>query len=84
MDPLLTAMKRWLTLKEAASYSAIGKQRLIAMAKDRKIKGFQDVDSRRQDWIFDRLSLDAYREGQYIMGESPREKALAIMSGIRL
>lgn len=84
MEPL-SSMKRWFTLKEAAVYSAIGKQRLIAMAKEKKIKGFQDMDSKRQDWIFDRLSLDAYREGQCVMmEESPREKALAIMSGIRL
>ena len=74
--------KRWLTLREAAEYSAIGKRRLISMVKSGKIKGFQDADDGRNGWIFDRLSIDVYREGQ--TKPTYREKALAIMGGVRL
>lgn len=55
---------RWLKLKEAAWYSKIGKQKLIKLANDGHIKGFQDPDSKRGDWVFDRYSLDYYRENQ--------------------
>ncbi len=75
--------KRWFTLREAARYSSIGEQRLIAYAKEGKIKGFQDMDSGRKEWIFDRLSIDFYREGQ-ASEPTIHEKALAIMKGVRL
>ena len=55
---------RWLKLKEAALYASIGKTRLKELAVQGIVKGFPDPDSRRGDWIFDRHSLDAYREGQ--------------------
>ena len=67
---------RWLSLKESAWYSKIGKQRLIQLAQDGNIIGFQDPDSGRGDWIFDRYSLDQYRENQAGLLE---QKALAIM-----
>ncbi len=60
----INSLPRWLRLKEAAWYSRIGKQRLIALANEGYIKGFQDPDSGRGDWIFDRLSLDEYRDNQ--------------------
>ena len=78
MSTVLDQIKRWFTLKEAAKYSAIGKHRLVVMARIGKIKGFQDVDSGRHEWIFDRLSIDNYREAQMI-GISAKEKALEIM-----
>ena len=68
---------RWLTLKEAAHYTAIGEARLVSMAKEGDVKGFQDQGDGRRGWIFDRLSLDAYREGQAI--PTMEEKALAII-----
>lgn len=74
---------RWLSLRAAALYSAIGKHRLIALAQSGRIRGFQDPDDKRRSWIFDRDSLDAYREGQ-ATGPTHREKALAIMKGVRL
>ncbi len=74
---------RWLSLKEAALYSHIGKTRLVELAAADRVKGFQDPDNKRGDWIFDRNSLDAYREAQYTLPEI-REKALAIMKGIQL
>jgi len=83
MEPLFTSMKRWLTLKDAAAYSAIGKHRLIAMARDGRVKGFQDDDSGRHEWIFDRLSIDAFRENQAVQ-VTCREKALAILHEVRL
>ncbi len=55
---------RWLSLKETARYSKIGKQRLIRLAQDGYIKGFQDPDNKRGDWIFCRISIDEYRENQ--------------------
>lgn len=55
---------RWIKLKEATKYGAIGKGRLIELARSGVIKGAPDPDSKRRDWIFDRLSIDSYREGQ--------------------
>jgi hypothetical protein len=75
--------KRWLTLKEAAYYSSIGKSRLISMAKEGTVKGFQDTDSGRREWIFDILSIDTYRERQSTI-PTYHEKALAILSGVHL
>ena len=72
---------RWLRLKEAARYSAIGRKRLVALALDGRIKGFQDPDSNRGDWIFDRLSIDAYREAQDPFLEL-HQKALDILKKI--
>lgn len=74
---------RWLTLKEAAHYSAIGEARLVYMAKSGAIKGFQDQGDGRRGWIFDRLSINAYRESQALQ-PTYREKALAISQGVRL
>jgi hypothetical protein len=47
-------LPRWLKLRDAAAYSAIGLNRLVALA-----------DSGRKDWIFDRVSIDQYREKQF-------------------
>jgi hypothetical protein len=65
-----------MRLKQAAFYSSIGKQQLIHLARNGHIKGFQDPDDKRQVWIFDRLSLDEYRESQ---AQKDYQKALAIM-----
>lgn len=77
-------MKRWLKITDAAEYSAIGIHRLKELAKNGIVKGFRDPDSKRGDWIFDALSLDEYRESQFGGNPTPREKALAIMRGVRL
>ena len=55
---------RWLKLRDACTYSAMGKGRIKALAQEGQITGFPDPESARGDWIFDRLSLDAYRENQ--------------------
>lgn len=71
---------RWLNLKEATKYGKIGKTRLISLARSGVIKGAQDPDSKRGDWIFDMFSIDAYREAQ--MPEfNPQQKALEILNG---
>jgi hypothetical protein len=74
---------RWRSLKEAALYAHIGKLRLVQLAIDGRIKGFQDPDSKRNDWIFDRISLDTYRDGQY-QAPAIREKALAILRSVQV
>ncbi len=55
---------RWLKLIPAAKYSAIGRNKLKALAAKGIIKGFRDLDSKRRDWIFDKQSLDSYRQDQ--------------------
>lgn len=80
MPIMVEQIKRWFTLKEAAKYSAIGRHRLVEMARSGKIRGAQDTDSGRREWIFDRLSIDEYRETQ-VTENFAREKALEIMKG---
>ena len=58
------AHKRWLTLKQAAAYASLGEARLVRMARAGDVKGFQDMSLKTRPWIFDVLSLDAYREAQ--------------------
>jgi len=53
---------RWLRLKDAMAYSAIGRDRLKTLVRNGEIVGFHDGG--RNDWIFDRLSIDAYRLAQ--------------------
>jgi len=74
---MLTAA-RWIKLKEATKYGSICKSRLINLAISGVIRGAQDPDSKRKDWIFDRQSIDAYREAQ-MSRISAKEKALEIM-----
>lgn len=74
---------RWLSLRDAAQYAAVGKKRLVELALAGKVKGFQDPDSKRHDWIFDIFSLDAYREGQCDLSGA-RKKALDILAGVRI
>lgn len=57
---------RWLKLKPAAKYASMGTQKLKQLAKDGEIIGYPDPDSKRGDWIFDKRSIDSYRETQNI------------------
>jgi len=70
---------RWLDLQEAIEYSGIGRHRLIGLAKSGKLKGFQDPDSGSRNWVFDRLSIDQYREFQ---ARRLRKKAIDIFRGV--
>ena len=75
---MMLTTARWIKLKEATQYGNIGKSRLIQLAQSGVIKGVQDKDSARKDWIFDRLSIDAYWEAQ-MSSLSAKEKALEII-----
>jgi hypothetical protein len=75
---MILTTPRWIKLKEATEYGSIGKSRLIQLAREGVVKGVPDPDSKRHDWIFDRKSIDSYREAQ-MSGISAKEKALEIM-----
>jgi hypothetical protein len=51
-----------MSLKAAAWYSSIGEKRLKKLALSGEIDGYQDPGDLREGWIFDRLSIDKYRE----------------------
>ena len=74
-------LPRWMRLKDAAHYSAIGVHRLKDLAEAGIIKGFQDPDDGRGGWIFDRISIDKYREEQTCMsgGQAANQKAMDIL-----
>ena len=65
---------RWLGLDEAAEDAGLGRDRLKALASERRLVGFPDPEDRRGGkksmgrWIFDRESLDAYRLEQAGLG----------------
>lgn len=58
------AQTRWLKLKTAAKYSSIGQKELIQLAREKEIDGFQDRRLKTKPWIFDKESIDRYRENQ--------------------
>jgi len=68
---------RWLNIKNAICYSGMGRDRLKKLAVAGEIKGFQDIED-HDKWIFDRLSLDQYRENQ---AGNIELKAIALMGG---
>jgi hypothetical protein len=59
---------KWLKLNQAVRYSNIGRERLIQLAREKKIDGFQDPDLATRPWIFDAESLDRYRRAQLLEG----------------
>lgn len=83
----LASGARWLKLKAATGYSAIGKARLKELAEDPVccIIGYPDPDVATHEWIFDRLSLDEYRTEQYRSTKARkfelRKKALRLYHG---
>lgn len=72
---------RWLKLKDASKWSAIGQKRLVQLAMDGVIRGFQDPDSGRSEWIFDRYSIDDYRLNQADPAQD-KAKVLKLMEGV--
>jgi len=58
----------------------MGPKRLQRLAREKKIVGFPDPTNIRGDWIFDRQSLDAFREGQFVPAQpdESRKKFLEI------
>ena len=75
-----TISPRWLRLTDAVDYSAIGKKRLVEYAKKGVVSGFQDPDNKNA-WIFDRLSIDRFRESQNPM-TGAKNRALEIMRSV--
>ena len=64
---------RWMYLSEAASYSKIGQERLLDLVKNKKIGGFRDLELKTKPWVFDKKSIDRYREQQALLGISPAQ-----------
>lgn len=80
----LIVKKRWLSLREAAAEFSIGENRLIYLAKvTKEIRGYQD-NTKRKDWLFDRESLEKYRDEMAPVNLTHRQKAIAILSGERI
>lgn len=52
---------RWMKISVATRYSGYGESKLKALAKEGLIRGYQDPESKRGDWIFDKESIDKYR-----------------------
>jgi len=75
---------RWLKLKAACEYASMNDKRLVELAKAGVVRGYKDPDTKRGDWIFDRLSLDDYRESPLKGQITPKMKAKMIMEGIRV
>ena len=66
---------RWLNISDAIEYSGLGRDRLKRLAVSGDVTGFQDTEDHNK-WIFDRESLDEYRQNQ---AGNIELKALAIM-----
>lgn len=71
--------QRWLKLSQATKYSCYGKDRLKKLAINNLIKGYQDPESKRGDWIFDKESIDEFRIGH--MAEH-NQKVLSILASL--
>lgn len=52
--------RRWLSLKEACSYSGMGKETLLSLISSGDIRGGQDTNDKRLPWRIDRHSIDMY------------------------
>ena len=75
-------LPRWLRLRDAVKYSALGRDRLVALAEAREIRAGQDPGN-HDAWVFDRYSIDEYRAAQMlpeisVEREDLRKKLLAI------
>lgn len=51
---------RWMGLLQACKYANCGKQTLLKMYEEGKIKAMQHPDKKNNSWIFDRDSIDTY------------------------
>lgn len=80
----LGVQPRWLKLKQAAIYSSIGQNKLIKLSQIGKLLGFQDTDSKRKDWIFDKRSIDKYRLNQSKTDNNNRKIALEIVNSLEI
>ena len=73
------ATPRWMKISAAATYSGYSRVQLLKLAKRKDITGYQDPDSARGDWIFDKESIDEYRMSHVY---SSRQNALSIINSL--
>ncbi len=73
------ATPRWMKLTAAVQYSGYSRAQLLKLTKRRDITGYQDPDSDRGDWIFDKESIDEYRMSHVY---SSRQNALSIIASL--
>ncbi|WDP90477.1 MAG: hypothetical protein HUN04_12555 [Desulfobacter sp.] len=71
---------RWMKLKLAMEYSGYGRLQLLNLAIQKEIVGYQDPDSKRGDWVFDKNSIDEYRLSHFNNDES--QIALSILKSL--
>ena len=71
---------RWLKLKAAIQYSSYSRFQLLKLAEKKLIVGFQDPNSKRGDWRFDKQSIDEYMISHVV---SERHKALSIIESLK-
>lgn len=71
---------RWLKLKSAIHYSGYSRAQLLKLAEKKLIVGFQDPNSKRGDWRFDKQSIDEYMISHVV---SERHKALSIIESLK-
>jgi len=70
---------RWLKIKPAARYASIGQKKLKILARKGLIAGYPDPDSGRGDWIFDKKSLDEYRQKPLMHIKTEAKKILDLI-----
>lgn len=70
---------RWMKLLAASKYSGYSRVQLKKLAKRKALIGYQDPDSKRGDWIFDKESIDEYRMSHVY---SSRQNALSIIDSL--
>ena len=71
------ATPRWMKLTAAIKYSGYGRVKLLELAERKDIIGYQDPDSARGDWIFDKESIDAYRLSHFY---AQKNKVVSILA----
>ena len=73
------AVPRWLKLSAAVQYSGYGRSKILSLAKKKRLIGYQDPDSERGDWIFDKESIDDYRLSHHF---TEKKNALSIIASL--
>ena len=68
-------LKRWLREKEANAYAAIPVAKLRWLADNDHITGLRNPDDQRGGMIYDRVSIDKYRNSQVAQIKAGDEKA---------
>ncbi len=81
----ISIQPRWMSLKQAATYSNIGQKELVRLAESKSILGFQDDTLKTRPWIFDKKAIDRYRTWQADKDQDENEKiALELVNSLEL